>query len=201
MVAEIRAHLAKDPILRPLVETIPFPEPPEKRDVYEGLVRSIVSQQLSGKAAATIYSRFLHLFPEEYPSAERLAIMDTEPLRAAGLSNAKAQYVRNVAAFFLQEKPSREFWETHSEEYLIEYLTQIKGVGKWTVEMVLMFVLGKPDILPLDDLGVRQAMIALYNIKETGKDLIYRILELSEPWRPYRTFASRYLWQYKDMGK
>jgi DNA-3-methyladenine glycosylase II len=92
-------------------------------------------------------------------------------------------------------------WSGMSEEDIIAFLTQIKGVGKWTVEMLLMFSLGRTDILPVDDLGIQQGIKRLYALEETGKELKKRMIEIAEPWRPYRTYACRYLWRFKDQNK
>jgi DNA-3-methyladenine glycosylase II len=155
---------------------------------------------LSGKAAATIHGRFLDLFPEAYPFPEALLALDLPTLRSAGLSRQKATYIQNVAEFFQRENLIGKDLADMDDETVIRYLTQIKGVGRWTVEMLLMFTLNRPDVLPLDDLGIQQAMQLLYNFEEKGRALKKRMLELAEPWRPYRTYASLYLWRWKDSG-
>lgn len=199
MQSVITHHLSRDPVLKKLVEKIPFPEfAAEPEDVYRALLGSIISQQLSGKVATIIQNRFLALFEDGYPHASKLVAMDPETLRSAGLSRQKAAYLQNVAAFFQQEKPDQPDWHSMEDEAVIEYLTQIKGVGRWTVEMILMFSLRRPDILPLDDYGVRSAIIDLYQVEEKGKALRQRLTEIASPWRPYRSYASRYLWKYKD---
>ena len=119
-------------------------------------------------------------------------------LRAVGLSRQKAAYVKNVADFFIEHNLMDKDWTKESDEAILSLLTQIKGVGQWTVEMILMFTLHRPDILPLDDLVIRNSMIGLYGVEAKGRALKKRLLEIAEPWRPYRTWASRYLWQYKD---
>lgn len=168
------------------------------KDVYYDLLESIVSQQLSVKAAATIHGRFMALFEDGIPYPEKLLALDVPTLRSVGLSNQKASYMHNVAAFFVQEKLHGANWDTLTDEEIIQKLTKIKGVGRWTVEMILMFTLGRPDVLPVDDLGIQQAMKRLYELEETGKALRARMVEIAEPWRPYRTHACRYLWKWKD---
>ena len=193
-------HLKQDAALASIIAQVEAPAANSNKDVYLALLNSIISQQLSGKVATVIFNRFCQLFPDNYPSPDLLEQTDISSLRSVGLSNQKATYLKNVATFTLEHTLNEIDWNTYSDEAAIAFLTQIKGVGKWTVEMILMFVLNRPDILPLDDLGIQQAFIRLYNLEETGKSLKNKMIELAEPWRPYRTLASRYLWRYKDAG-
>jgi DNA-3-methyladenine glycosylase II len=196
-----RRHLSNDERLRPLVATIQPAPSQSKGDLYAELVESIIYQQLSIKAAATIHKRFLELFPEGYPVPEALVKLDTESLRGVGLSYQKANYVRNVAEFFLAENLIGYNWDGHEDEEILKRLTQIKGVGRWTVEMILMFTLRREDVFPMDDLGVQNSMIKLYGLTETGKALRQRMMEIADTWRPYRSWACVYLWRWKDAGK
>lgn len=199
MQEKITRHLSQDPVLKKLVESIPFPEPTaETKGVYGGLLSSIISQQLSGKVATVIYGRFLALFDDGEPHPEPLLDMDMEKLRSVGLSRQKAAYLQNVAAFFQKQNLENHDWHSLEDEAIIQLLTQIKGVGKWTVEMILMFSLRRPDVLPLDDYGISSAIIDLYKLTETGKALRHQMVEVAAPWRPYRTYACWYLWRYKD---
>lgn len=182
----------------PLIDSISVPDFTPSRKVYYDLLESIVSQQLSVKAAATIFSRFCALFPDHYPHPDLLCAIETDRLRSAGLSNQKASYLQNVATFSLQYDLENHNWDSMSDQDIIDFLTRIKGVGKWTAEMILMFTIGRSDILPVDDLGIQQAMIRLFNLSEKDKALKQKMIELAEPWRPYRTIASRYLWRWKD---
>ncbi|MEM9524960.1 MAG: DNA-3-methyladenine glycosylase 2 family protein [Bacteroidota bacterium] len=198
---EIRAHLSKEPKLAPIVAklTIP-PRPDHGGDVYFGLLRSIAYQQLSGKAAGTIFGRFLQLFPDEYPHPEQLLELDDAAIRGAGMSRAKTTYIQNVAQYWLDNKLINADWEQWTDQEIIAQLTTIKGVGQWTVEMVLMFVLKRPDLLPLDDLVVKRNIIQLFGIdteKLRGKKLNAEIIRVTEPWRPYRSYASRFMWAMK----
>ena len=195
---KILAHLSKDPIMAKVVAGTPLEMRHAPHDPYFSLIRAIVFQQLSGKAAETIHNRFLSLFEGGYPHPDQLMNMEMETLRSAGLSRQKGTYVQNVAAFFEEHKLLEKDWETLTDEYLLKTRTQIKGVGQWTVEMLLMFTLNRPDILPVDDLGIQQAIQRLYGVEEKGKQLQRRMLEIAEPWRPYRTYASLYLWRWKD---
>jgi DNA-3-methyladenine glycosylase II len=188
-------HLFKDPILKKAIESTPPLAVSAGGAVYPYLMRSIASQQLSVKAAATIYGRFLDLFEEEVPPPQVVMDYDIEVLRGVGLSYQKAGYIKNVAAYFAQNQGTN--WELHSDEEIIKELTTIKGVGKWTVEMVLMFALHRPDVFPIDDLGIRQAMMELYNVQLEKKELYKKLEEIAAPWSPYRTLACRYLWHWK----
>ncbi len=193
----ILVHLSQEPRLAPIVERYTLKVRPDHGgDVYFGLIRSITYQQLSGRAAGTIFGRFLDLFPDGYPHPERLLELSVADLRAVGMSRPKAGYLHNVAGFWLEHRLINEDWSKYDDEELIELLTQIKGVGRWTVEMVLMFVLHRPDLLPLDDLVVRRNLIALFDLHHLkGKKLIEAMTEAAAPWRPYRSYASRYLWE------
>lgn len=193
-------HLMKHDKLRVVIEQVQMPDFIPSRRVYYNLLESIVSQQLSVKVADVIFNRFLALFPDSYPHPEQVLSIAFEQLRGVGLSNQKANYLRNVAQFSLENDLEGHDWDSMSEAKIIQFLTQIKGVGKWTVEMLLMFTLGRLDVLPVDDLGIQQGMQKLFSIEETGKNLKIRMVELAEPWRPYRTIACRYLWRYKDGG-
>lgn len=194
-------HLEKDDLLKEVIQTTKLSPFTPSGNVYFNLLESIVSQQLSVTAADTIFKRFCTLFPDNNPSPEILKIMDINLLRAAGLSNQKAAYLKNVADFTLDNDLENYSWHNLTDPEVISFLTQIKGVGQWTAEMILMFTLNRPDVFPADDLGIQQAMTRLYSIAETGKDFRKKMLIISEPWRPYRTIACRYLWRWKDNKK
>ncbi len=201
MQSTITQHLSKDPILKKLVDKIPFRElSVNSQGVYLDLLGSIISQQLSTKVAAVIEGRFLALFPDAQPNPHLLVDMDIAVLRTAGLSRQKAAYLQNVAEFFQQENLLEKDWSGMDNDEIIRYLTQIKGVGKWTVEMILMFSLGRPDVLPLDDLGIRMAIVGLYGLTETGKPMLQKMTEIATAWQPYRSYACLYLWRHKDGG-
>ena len=192
-------HLSRDPILKKLIDQLELKERPTQPSVYEALIRSINFQQLSGASARTIHNRFLDLFPDRFPDPTRLMGMPDDHLRAAGLSRQKAAYVRNTAQFFVENELMKIDWTVIPDVDIIQQLTRIKGVGRWTVEMILMFTLQRPDVLPLDDLVVKSSIIRLYNVPELkGKALTRKLLEIAEPWQPYRTTASLYMWDAKD---
>lgn len=196
-----RLHLKKDARLKPLIDSIEISAVEASRDLYYDLVLSIVYQQLSGKVAKAIFTRFCALFPDEYPHPELVVQLEMPVLRSAGLSGQKATYIQNIARFALEHDLELQVWNKMSDEDILQLLTQIKGVGVWTTQMILMFSLNRPDIFPTDDLGIQQAIRKLYQLEETGKPLKLKMLEIAENWRPYRTAACRYLWKYLDQSK
>jgi len=191
-------HLSRDPYLKPLLDSIELSAPVHECNLYLDLLESIVSQQLSVRVADVIFGRFLGLFRGSFPTPEVLAATETDVLRTVGLSAQKADYLRNVARFALEHGLETDKLHLMTDKEIVAYLTRIKGVGKWTAEMILMSSLNRPDVFPVDDLGIQQAMIRLYGLEEKGRLLRTRMLEIVEPWRPYRTYASRYLWRWKD---
>jgi DNA-3-methyladenine glycosylase II len=149
--------------------------------------------------AAIIFNRFLALYNGKEPKPQQVLDTPFEQLRGIGLSNAKVQYVQNVAAFCIEHKITDKQLQKLSNEAMIELLTQIKGVGKWTVEMLLMFSLGREDVFAVDDLGIQQAMIKLYNLDTSNKRILKeKMMEISSKWQPYRTYACLHLWKWKD---
>jgi DNA-3-methyladenine glycosylase II len=193
-------HLKKDKGLAELVKVEAYTLHKRKNTAIR-LIASIVSQQLSTKVAAIIFKRFLDIYQGKEPSMQ--AVIDTpfDTLRGIGLSNSKVNYVQNVAQFFLSQKITDKQLYAMEPEAVIELLTQIKGVGRWTVEMLLMFSLGHEDVFAVDDLGIQQAMIRLYKIKyTTKKELQIKMLKRSLAWTPYRTYACLHLWNWKDTG-
>ena len=193
-------HLKKDKGLAELVKGEAYILKKRKNTAIR-LIASLVSQQLSTTVAAIIFKRFLDIYKGKEPSLQ--AIIDTpfDTLRGIGLSNSKVNYVQNVAQFFLSQKITDKQLYAMEPEAVIELLTQIKGVGRWTVEMLLMFSLGHEDVFAVDDLGIQQAMIKLYKIKySTKKELQTKMLKRSLSWAPYRTYACLHLWNWKDTG-
>ncbi|MEO5647193.1 MAG: DNA-3-methyladenine glycosylase [Chitinophagaceae bacterium] len=192
-------HLSKDKKLQKLVELLPAQDLIPRKNVYLHLCSSIISQQLSTKVADVIYKRFLALFNTKIPTPQQIISTPLENLRGIGLSNAKAGYVANVCRFFIEEEITDAKLNKMGNEEVIELLTKIKGVGKWTVEMILMFTLAREDVFAVDDLGIQQAMSKLYNIDATDKkQMKEKMLKISMRWSPYRTYACRYLWRWKD---
>jgi DNA-3-methyladenine glycosylase II len=195
-------HLSKD---KKLKKIIALQEPYQltgRKNVYLHLCGSIVSQQLSTKVASVIWGRFLSLYKTKTPKPQQIIDTPFDTLRSVGLSNAKVGYVQNVCRFFIEEKITDKKLEKMDNAELIKYLSQIKGVGQWTVEMILMFTLGREDVFALDDLGIQQSMAKLYNLDTADKKKMKNdMLQISENWKPYRTYACRYLWGWKDAPK
>jgi DNA-3-methyladenine glycosylase II len=193
------SHLSKDKKLKSIIDTQQPHILSVEKKVYLRLCASILSQQLSTKVAKVLYNRFLNLYSGKEPSAKQILETPATVFRSIGFSNAKASYVHNVCRFFIENKITDAGLYKMSNEEVFTLLTQIKGVGKWTVEMILMFTLGREDIFAMDDLGLKQSVIKLYKIKETDKKLLREKIEkISLRWSPYRTYACRYLWGWKD---
>ncbi|WP_234733559.1 DNA-3-methyladenine glycosylase family protein [Tellurirhabdus bombi] len=192
-------HLSQDLVLAQIIATTPAPKLAfdYEGDVYLALLESIVSQQISVKAANAIFTRFRALFPENYPYPDLLVALSAEELRTAGLSGQKSAYLQSVAQFSMQNRLDSAYFTALTDEEVVQYLIPIKGVGRWTVEMLLMFVLDRPDVFPVDDLVIRQKMVRAYELTETGRALYQRLHEIAESWRPYRTLACRYLWRWQ----
>ncbi len=191
-------HLKKDKALKKVIEQVGVIKNSKREDLFIALVRAIVSQQLSVKAADTIYNRFLDLFKNRIPDAKSILKLKDDKLRAVGLSYQKAGYIKNIATFSLEQSLDHKLLKVKTDDELVEYLVQIKGVGRWTVEMLLMFNLNRPDVFPKDDLGIQNGMKKLYNLKTEKKALLKEMEEIAEAWRPHRTLACRYIWRYKD---
>jgi DNA-3-methyladenine glycosylase II len=192
-------HLSKDKKLKKLIESQPAFLLEKRNKIYLRLCSSILSQQLSTHVARVLYNRFLVLYNGKEPSAKQILETPVEVFRSIGFSNAKAGYVHNVCRFFIKNKITDSRLHSMTNEEVIDLLTQIKGVGRWTVEMILMFTLGREDVFAFDDLGLKQSLIKLYNLKETDKKLLKKKIEtITLKWSPYRTYACRYLWNWKD---
>ena len=195
-------HLSKDKLLAKAIKPhAPF-KLKKRKNVFLHLCASIVSQQLSTTVAKVIQDRFLSIYEGKDPTPEQVLGTSLEQLRAIGLSNAKAGYVQNIARFAIEFGLDPVKLNKMSNDELMDYLIQIKGVGRWTVEMQLMFTLGREDVFAIDDLGIQQAMIAIYQLKTTDKKKMReKMLNISTQWSPYRTYACLHLWHWKDSKK
>lgn len=162
-------------------------------DAYGALLRAIVGQQLSTKAARTIYLRVIDLFGGSTPSPEQLLEAREEDLRAAGLSGRKTEYVRDLASHVLSGELELDRLEELSDEEVIAEIVAVRGLGQWTAEMFLLFHLERPDVLSGGDLGIRKAIQVEYGLEKMPPPT--RVLEIGEPWRPHRSLASLYLWE------
>ncbi len=193
---QILEHLKNDAILYKAIADLNVEIRPELDiDIYHSLLSSIVSQQLSTKVVKIIWNRFTDLFVQGYPDAESLLSKDHAVLRGVGLSNSKANYVKNVAEFKLANDMSFDFLQEKTDEEIIDYLSQIKGVGKWTVQMILMFPMDRPNVFPVDDLGIQNSMKSLYQLNLEKKELKTKMHDIASVWDPYKTLASKYLWK------
>ena len=192
-------HLSSDPVMSVLIEKVgPLRLRPRRLSPFQSLTQAIIHQQLSGKAAGTILERFKRLFPDDkFPAPGQVAKSSVDHLRTAGLSRPKAAYIIDLAKRCNADLiPSVSDCDSLKDEEIIAILTEIKGIGRWTVDMFLMFNLGRPDVLPVHDLGVRR-----------GFQIAYRKRNLPTPeqlakhggrWAPHRTHAARYLWRAAD---
>lgn len=194
-------HLSRDRVLARLMERVgPCRlKSDRRREPFAALVKAVTYQQLNGTAAATIFARLLALFPDtEFPTPGQLLEISDEKLRSAGLSRAKAAAIRDIAAKAVAGVvPSRRQARGMADAELVEQLTTIRGVGPWTVEMLLIFSLGRRDVLPVTDYGVRKGFALAYGLKELPHAA--EMLERGEAWRPYRSIASWYLWRILDL--
>lgn len=192
-------HLLKDPVLRPVLAGQDAIELKQRDNVCLRLCASVMGQQLSTKVAKVLWHRFLELHNGLEPSPAAILETPFDTLRGIGLSAAKTQYIRNVAQHFLNEGLTDATLARMPDEAVYEALLPIKGVGRWTVEMLLMFTLGREDVFPADDLGIQQAVSRLYPLDGSSKKALKADLErIAARWTPYRTYASMHLWRWKD---
>ena len=204
MSAAAERHLrAADPVLGALIDRVGKlparrrPDRPGPGEHYAGLVRTIVGQQLSTKAADTIWGRVVAHFGGRPPTPREVLDADEEELRAAGgLSRAKVGYLRSLATHVLDGSLELDRLEELDDDTVAAELVAVKGLGEWSAHMFLMFMLDRPDILAPGDLGIRRAIMLAYSLEEMPSAAA--VVELAEPWRPYRTTACRYLWRSLD---
>ena len=195
----ILEHLSKDKKLRPVLQAVEPYLLKKHKNVCLRLCASIMSQQLSTKVAEVIFKRFLELYGGDEPTPQQIIDTPFDKLRAIGLSNAKVNYVQNVAKYMLDHKANDKMLAKMTDEEVVAFLLPIKGVGRWTVEMLLMFTLGREDVFAVDDLGIQQAMIKVYGLDAADKKALREsMLKISAKWSPYRTYACFYLWKFKD---
>jgi DNA-3-methyladenine glycosylase II len=190
-------HLAKrDRVLRKLVRKFPEPDLVSRGNAFQTLARSIVGQQISVKAAQSIWARFAKLCGRGRMTPARVAALEDTALRACGFSGQKTAYVKDLARRFASGEIKPRGWARKDDEAIIEELVAVKGIGRWTVEMFLIFHMKRPDVLPVDDLGLRRAMERLYN----GGDELTRdeMRVIGAPWAPFRSVGTWYLWRSLD---
>ena len=182
-----------------MVDVYPVGKLVKTNKIYFRLCTSILSQQLSTRVASVLKERFLNLYEGKEPNPLQILNTPATAFREIGFSNAKAGYVHNVCQFFLDKSLTDAQLHKMDNEAVIELLTQIKGVGRWTVEMLLIFAMQREDVFAFDDLGLRQGVIKLYNVREEDKKRLREKVEsIALKWSPYRSYASLYLWQMAD---
>jgi DNA-3-methyladenine glycosylase II len=172
--------------------------PTIKKDLLLSLISSILGQQLSIQVAAIMRTRFLDLYGGKAPKAQQILETPFETIRNIGISRSKTQYIINVAQYFSENKITYAKVSKMTDEEIIELLVPIKVVGRWTVEMILIFSLGREDVFALDDLGVQKAMIELFKLQDLPKKVLKKkMLELSKRWSPYRSYLCLHMWRYQ----
>jgi DNA-3-methyladenine glycosylase II len=193
-------YLQKDKKIFSLLQSSDEIKLQKRKNVFLQLTRSVAGQQLSTKAAHAIFQKFLNIIPETTPQA--ILTLDIEQLRAVGFSYSKSAYIQNIAKFWIDENITDKTFTKLSDEEIIIYLTKIKGVGSWTVEMLLMFTLGRQDVFAVDDLGIQQAMCRLYGWDETNKkEMKIKMLAKAKTYSPNTTLICMHLWKWKDNKK
>jgi DNA-3-methyladenine glycosylase II len=196
----VDALRAADPVLRAVIDEVGDPGDPRRgrpEDHYGALVRSIVGQQLSTRAARAIYGRLIDRFGGRPPTPEEVLADDPDELRAAaGLSHAKVRYLRSLAEHVVDASLELDRLDQLSDDEVTSELIAVRGIGVWSAHMFLMFTLGRPDVLPVGDLGLRRAVMLRYGLDELPAPAV--IERIAEPWRPYRTLACLFLWRSLD---
>lgn len=184
-----------DPVMAALIDTYPAPSFVSHTNYYQALVESIIGQQLSVKAAAAIRSRFVGLFDDEFPTPNQIITVDVEAYRSIGLSRPKARYIIDLAAHVIDGRVQFGHLDTASNQAIIDELVAVKGIGVWTVHMFLMFCMGRLDVLPVGDLGIRNAVEKNYGLDFVGASSAVENVAKHYKWHPYESVASYYLWQ------
>ena len=195
--SEARKTLLKHQQLKPIILNLePIPLWPSG-NVFRELVKNIVYQQISYKAADTIYSRFLNLMPKEEYQPQNVLKTASDTLSSAGLSRQKTAYIINIAEYFEENKLYDFNWDNLSDHEIIQSLTQIKGVGVWTVKMILIFELMRTDVWPGEDLAIQHVMKELFALKSSKRQLLSEMDKIADAWKPFRSIAGLYLWSYR----
>lgn len=193
------AHLrSRDPVLKDLIGKFGVLSYESEKDLFTSIVYSIIEQQLSGKAADTIYNRFLSLFPDQKPSPDKILALELSQIRAIGTSWAKANSLHDLSRKVLDGTLNLEKLPDMSDTEVIAHLVQVKGVGPWSAQMRLMFSLMRPDVFPEADVGIHNAFVKHYGLNRKHKSFGTKMLKIAKNWRPYRTIACWYLWASLD---
>jgi len=189
-------YLRKDLILRKIIKEYQTEELDGVSDLFQDLIESIINQQLSGKAAATIFGRFKNLFKTKtFPLSQDILKISDDKIRSCGISYSKIKYIKGICQAIIDGSLNVKKISTLSDEEVIIELTKLNGVGQWTAEMILIFSLGRQDVFSTGDLGLRTAVSKLYNV---DREDIKRIEKISKRWSPYRSLAARLLWRSLD---
>lgn len=189
------AILQKDPVMRKLIKKHTLEELEQKENYFAALIYEIIGQQLSGKVARVIYRRFLDLFGVKLPEPEQILKINDKKLRDCGCSWAKVKYIKSLAKCVDNKQLNLKSLHKLSDKKVYEQLLKVKGIGPWTTEMFMIFTLHRPDVFSVGDLGLRTAVSRLYGVR---RDNLKKIEKISERWRPFRSFACRYLWKSID---
>jgi len=190
-------YLKKEGTLKKVIQKNPKPDFSGRKNPYQSLVRTIIYQQLSGKAAGTIKQRFLDLYPDvRHPAPEDVLKISDQKLRSVGLSAQKVMYIKDLSEKFIEGHITSRTLKKMSDDEVRAHLIQIKGIGNWTVDMFLMFTLYRPNILPTGDLGIQKGFQRIFNLQELPDPK--KMNALAKPWEPYRTVASWYVWCVVD---
>jgi len=192
------AYLSGEPKIYGLIQQFPHPQMDRKDGTYAALTRSIIYQQLSGKAAGTIYRRYCALFKEGVPTWQEFFRKKRDTMLSAGLSSQKMNYLYDLSCKFRDGFITPEKFPKMTDEEIREHLVAVKGIGVWTADMHLMFYLGRPDVLPTLDLGIKKGFQKLFKLKSMPDH--EKMVKLSKAWAPYRTIACWYLWRLSDEG-
>lgn len=196
-IAKALIHLKKHPHMRRVLRKhTGKPGYRRSSDAFVSLAKSIVYQQLSGKAAGTIWGRFVALYPKGIPTPKAVIKTPLPKLRKVGLSGQKASYIKDLAKKFINGTINSKLFATMTDEEIREHVITVKGIGRWTADMFLMFTLNRPDVLPTGDLGIQKGFKKLFNLRSLPSPTHMERLAL--PWAPYRTVASWYLWRLVD---
>lgn len=196
--AAAAAQLARDPILKPLVGRYGTCTIEPHRNYYQAIVSSIISQQLSVKAADTIEARFIHLFGDTFPAPIDILSISIEQLRSVGLSGQKASYIKDLAQHIVDGEVIFDHLDNLSNDEIITELTAVKGIGIWTVHMFLMFCMGRMDVLATGDLGIRNGIMKLYNLETIPSPVEVEEVATRNHWHPFESVACWYIWQSLD---
>lgn len=186
-----------DPILATVIQQVILPPLVPSDSYFEALTESIISQQLSIKAADTIYGRFKKLFKNERINAEEVLKLSDEKIRACGISLSKIKYIKDLAEKTLESGILFEQFEMMTDQEIIDELVKVKGIGIWTAQMFLMFTMGREDVFSYGDLGLRRAIEKLYKLKKEPSEK--QAEKIADKWKPYRTIACRYLWKSLEL--